>query len=121
MKFLAGVLTIGKGFYSTLAYTLECRRLGIDFLPPDVNASRRDFVPETTTVGTSIRVPLRVIKDLTTATVDRYCRERERGPFISLRDFHDRVNPGAAEMLNLIRVGAFDEFAKRHIDITIDR
>ena len=111
-EFLACVLSNGKGFYSTLAYTLECRRLGIGFLPPDVNASRWDFVPETTATGTSIRVPLRVVKDLTTATLARYRRERERGPFTSLRDFHDRVNPGVAEMLNLIRTGAFDGFGE---------
>ena len=105
-EFLACVLSNGKGFYSTLAYTLECRRLGIGFLPPDVNASREKFVPE----RDAIRVPLRVVKDLTTTTLERYQRERERGPFASLRDFHDRVNPGSAEMLNLIRVGAFDGF-----------
>lgn len=107
-EFLACVLSNGKGFYSTLAYTLECRRLGLGFLSPDVNASRDGFTPE----GSAIRVPLRVVKDLTTATLERYRRERERGPFASLRDFHDRVNPGAAEMLNLIRVGAFDGFGE---------
>ena len=42
-EFLACVLGNGKGFYSTLAYTLECRRLGIGFLAPDVNTSRWNF------------------------------------------------------------------------------
>lgn len=107
-EFLACVLSNGKGFYSTLAYTLECRRLGLGFLSPDVNASREGFTPE----GSAIRVPLRVVKDLTTATIERYRRERERGPFASLRDFYDRVHPGATEMLNLIRVGAFDGFGE---------
>jgi error-prone DNA polymerase len=107
-EFLACVLSNGKGFYSTLAYTLECRRLGIGFLPPDVNASRWNFVPE----RNAIRVPLRVIKDLTTATIERYKRERERRPFESLRDFYDRVNPSSTELLNLIRVGAFDGFGE---------
>ena len=111
-EFLACVLSNGKGFYSTLAYTLECRRLGIGFLPPDVNASRWNFVPETTSAGTSIRVPLRMVKDLTTATLARYRREREHGRFTSLRNFYDRVNPGVAEMLNLIRTGAFDGFGE---------
>jgi DNA-directed DNA polymerase III PolC len=107
-EFLACVLSNGKGFYSTLAYTLECRRLGLGFLPPDVNASRWNFVPE----RDAIRVPLRAVKDLTNATLARYRRERERAPFTSLRDFHDRTNPGSAEMLNLIRVGAFDGFGE---------
>jgi len=37
-EFMAAVLTNGKGFYSALVYTLECRRLGIGFLSPCVNA-----------------------------------------------------------------------------------
>jgi len=45
-EFLASVLSNGKGFYSTLAYTLECSRLGLTFLSPDVNASRWNFAPE---------------------------------------------------------------------------
>jgi len=45
-EFLASVLSNGKGFYSTLAYTLECRRLALTFLSPDVNASRWNFAPE---------------------------------------------------------------------------
>jgi hypothetical protein len=97
-EFLACLLSNGKGFYSTLAYTLECRRLGISLLPPDVNASRWNFTPEAGTIG----VPLRAIKDLTTTTLERYRRDWERRAFESLRDFYDRVNPTAAEFLNLI-------------------
>ena len=107
-EFLACVLSNGKGFYSTLAYTLECRRLGIGFLPPDVNASRDGFAPE----DGAIRVPLRVVKDITAATLERCRRERERVVFASLRDFFERVNPSATELLNLIRVGAFDGFGE---------
>ena len=107
-EFLACVLSNGKGFYSTLAYTLECRRLGINFLSPDVNASRWNFVPD----GNAIRVPLRFVKDLTTATLERYRHERERRVFETLRDFYDRVNPTTVELLNLIRVGAFDGFGE---------
>ena len=107
-EFLACVLSNGKGFYSTLAYTLECRRLGINFLPPDLNASRWNFTPGVS----AIRVPLRGIKNLTSATVERYRRERARRAFESLRDFYERINPTAAELLNLIRVGAFDGFGE---------
>ncbi len=107
-EFLASVLSNGKGFYSTLAYTLECRRLGIDFLSPDVNASHKGFITE----GGAIRVPLRAIKELTSATLERAYSQRERGSFASLRDFYDRVQPGTTEMLNLIRAGAFDGFGE---------
>ena len=44
-EFLASVLSNGKGFYTPLAYTLECRRLGIGFLSPNINLSRDKFFP----------------------------------------------------------------------------
>ena len=86
------MLSNGKGFYLTLAYTLECRRLGVGFLPPDVNTSRWNFTPE----GNAIRVSLRVVKDLTTTTLERYRNERRRAPFTSLRDFFQRTGPTAS-------------------------
>ncbi len=109
-EFLACVLGNGKGFYSTLAYTLECRRLGIGFLAPDVNASRWNFAPDETAGGRAIRVPVRIVKDLTQATIERHRHECERAPFASLRDFFVRVSPCLGEMQNLIRTGAFDSF-----------
>jgi error-prone DNA polymerase len=110
-EFLASVLSNGKGFYSTLAYTLECRRLGLTFLSPDVNSSRWNFVPDDGQPH-AIRVPLRVIKSITAALLERYRSERARAPFASLRDFYERTGPTATEMLNLIRTGAFDGFGE---------
>ena len=110
-EFLASVLSNGKGFYSTLAYTLECRRLGLTFLSPDVNASRWNFAPEPDQPR-AIRVPLRFIKSLTAALLERYKIERARAPFTSLRDFYERTRPAGSEMLNLIRAGSFDSFGE---------
>ncbi len=110
-EFLASVLSHGKGFYSTLAYTLECRRLDLTFLAPDVNASRWNFVPETGQQS-AIRVPLRFIKGITAALLKRYQAERACAPFSSLRDFYERTRPADTEMLNLIRAGAFDGFGE---------
>jgi DNA polymerase III alpha subunit len=116
-EFMAGVLTNGKGFYSALVYTLECRRLGIGFLSPDVNASSDAFTVElsdapsgtpTIPLGKAIRVPLRNIKDLGETTLSRWRKERQRSPFASVRDFCERVRPEGPEALNLIRAGAFD-------------
>ncbi|HRH98572.1 MAG TPA: PHP domain-containing protein, partial [Prosthecobacter sp.] len=89
-EFMAGVLTNGKGFYSPLVYTLECRRLGIGFLSPDVNASNDAFTVERSDalsgtpappLGKAIRVPLRCIKDLSEATLARWRTEIARTPF----------------------------------------
>ncbi len=101
-EFMAAVLSNGKGFYSALVYTLECRRLGIGFLSPDVNAFTAAFRVE----NGSIRVPLRCIKDLSEATLARW--RQNHAPFTSIRDFISQVRPEAHEALNLIRCGAFD-------------
>jgi error-prone DNA polymerase len=101
-EFMAGVLSNGKGFYSALVYTLECRRLGIGFLSPCVNAFTDAFRVE----NGSIRVPLRCIKDLCEATLKRWRQNHQ--PFANIRDFISRVRPEAPEVLNLIRTGAFD-------------
>ena len=101
-EFMAAVLSNGKGFYPALVYTLECRRLGIGFLSPDVNAFTAAFTVE----NGSIRVPLRCIKDLSETTLTRW--RQNHAPFTSIRDFISQVRPEAHEALNLIRCGAFD-------------
>ncbi|MBK8092842.1 MAG: hypothetical protein IPK32_12875 [Verrucomicrobiaceae bacterium] len=125
--FMAAVLSNGKGFYSALVYTLECRRLGIGFLSPCVNAFTDAFVAMDVSescscsqsseeerlraragarVKSAIRVPLRCIKDISAATLSRW--RQDHTPFITIRDFISRVRPAAHEALNLIRCGAFD-------------
>ena len=106
-EFLAAVLTHGKGFYSRLAYTLECRRLGIGILPPDVSRSDSHvFLPE----PDGIRVPLTVIRDTGDALSRRIVRERNLRPFDSLVDFLERVRPDTGAMGSLLRAGALDGF-----------
>ena len=103
LEFLACVLTHGKGFYNKLVYSIECRRLGIGFLPPDINRSCDSFSPE----DGKIRVPMFQIKGLSSRTLERWA---EGKPFSSLRDFFLRCHPSADEMAALIRIGAFDGF-----------
>lgn len=105
-EFLAGVLTNGKGFYSTLVYVLECHRLGLRILPPSVNHPGPAYDP--TPAG--IRVPVRAVSGITESTLDRILSARSRGPFAGVDDFARRVGPGAEELEALVRVGAFDEF-----------
>jgi DNA polymerase III alpha subunit/nucleotidyltransferase/DNA polymerase involved in DNA repair len=140
-EFMAAVLSNGKGFYSPLVYTLECRRLGIGFLSPCVNAFTDAFTASRQRPGVrqssgaferpsacaklqragalqnapalidseltqAIRVPLRCIKDLSEATLNRW--RQNHTPFTSIRDFITRVRPEAHEALSLIRCGAFD-------------
>jgi DNA polymerase III alpha subunit len=103
---MAGVLTNGKGFYDPLVYVLECYRLGLKFLPPTVNEPGPQFVAH----GNAIRVPLTRTKGLTERTLKRLLAERERGEFVSLTAFHQRVRPSLEEMEAMVRAGGFDEF-----------
>ncbi len=114
-EFMAAVLSNGKGFYQPLVYVLECYRLGIPLLPPWVNDPGPAFhpVPAHTGGRTAIRVPIRVIQNITEATQKRMVEERQRGPFASLGDFYRRVCPTAEEMEILLKVGAFDGFDGR--------
>jgi DNA-directed DNA polymerase III PolC len=131
-EFMAAVLTNGKGFYSPLVYVLECHRLGIPLLPPAVNHPGPQFIVTTNkppagvaisnyqfpiinfqlSRNKKIRVPVLLVRGLTTRTKETILSERDRGPFSSLADFFLRVRPLPEEMEALIRVGAFDEFGQ---------
>jgi len=109
-EFLASILTNGKGFYSLLAYTMECRRLGIGFLLPDINLSEEKFFTVAGKTGPMIRLPLAQIKGLATQTLENHRREKCCGDYVSITAFMQRVQPSLLDMQNLIRVGAFDGF-----------
>jgi DNA-directed DNA polymerase III PolC len=104
-EFLAAVLTHGKGFYSRLLYSLECRRLGIGFLQPDVNASHGRFFVER---KNRIRVPIEAIANLPEALLERISSQLKRGSFQSLEDFFQRTAASEEALHLLLRVGALD-------------
>ncbi len=119
--FLAAVLTHGKGYYSPLAYSLECRLLGIGFQPPDVNGPTCRFVPEvpceelpsldaptTTQKPRWIRVPLGAISGLSRDLPARITSERKASPFRSVSDFAERTGATEHDLELLLRTGAFD-------------
>jgi DNA polymerase-3 subunit alpha len=107
-EFMAAVLTNGKGFYDPLVYVLECHRLGLTLLPPDVNQPGLAFTPQ----GCQIRVPVTRVKGLTDKTTARIVAARKDGAFGSLADFFHRVHPSGEELEAIIRAGAFDGFGE---------
>lgn len=111
-EFLAGVLTHGKGFYSTLVYVLECHRLGLPILPPSVHEPGPGYVAG----PAGIRVPIGAVGHLTDATQSRILNERRAAPFADLADFIQRVTPPAEECEALVRVGAFDIFGRTRLE-----
>jgi len=112
VEFMAASLTSVMGSSDRVAYYVEeCRRMGIEVLPPDVNESRAEF---TVSEG-KMRFGLTAVKNLGGAAIEAVIAAREDGgPFTSLYDFCRRVdmrhiNKRAVE--SLIKAGAFDRLA----------
>ena len=89
-------------------YFSECRDMGINILPPDVNESHKDFA----VVQKQIRFGLAAVKNVGDAAVDVILAERNAGgSFKSLYDFCKRVDLRKVNrrvIESLIKCGAFD-------------
>lgn len=94
-------------------YVSQCKAHSINILPPDVNRSVIEFIPE----GENIRTGLIAIKNVGLSAVEAILEaRRDGGDFKSLEDFcvrvdTKRVNKRVIE--NLIKVGAFDFTGKK--------
>src|SRR5437667_12840671 len=87
--------------------------LGLDILPPDVNASSYRFEPVD---ASHVRYGLGGVKGTGQAAIEAVVAARQEGPFRDLFDFCRRVdkrciNRRAVEAL--VRAGAFDAIDKR--------
>jgi DNA polymerase-3 subunit alpha len=108
-EYLAALMTSVKDKTDKLVeYIDEAKKVGIEVLPPDVNASRMDF----TVVGEDIRFGLAAIKGVGEGAVRALLDARERGgPFLDLFDLTSRVD---SKLLNrkvfeaLVKCGALD-------------
>ncbi len=89
-------------------YTAECKKNGIQILPPSVNASLSDFTPD----NGNIRFGLSAVKNLGDGVIEHLIKERaENGNYVSVYDFCLRncsqgLNRKALE--GLIKSGAMD-------------
>ena len=87
----------------------DCRRMGIEVLPPNINEGQLDF--RVAGEGT-VHFGLGAIKGVGFKAVEAIVKAREQGgPFPSLDDFFERVptkDVGAGCVETLIHAGAFD-------------
>ena len=91
----------------------ECKRLGIEVLPPDINKSDSEFSIEG---GKRIRFGLSAIKNIGDAAIKSILENREKGEFKSFEDFLNKVDLGAVNkktIESLIKAGAMDLFGQR--------
>ena len=73
-------------------YVNACHELGIEVLPPDVNESQVDFA----VVGGQIRFGLNAVKGVGESTCRAIIAAREDGPFESVWDFTERIDPSVS-------------------------
>jgi DNA polymerase-3 subunit alpha len=99
------------------AYVADCRTMGIEVLPPDVNASEYDFsIEDRESAEPAIRFGLGAIKNVGQQPVDLILEARKEGTFTDLTDFARRVDLrqiGHRAMECLIKVGGLDSFGPR--------
>ncbi len=109
VEYMAALMSCSMGNTDKLAeYIEECRQLGIEVLPPDVNESDLDFKVD----GRRIRFGLGAVKGVGERAVLGVLEARRRlGRFDSLFQFCENVDPRAADrkvLEQLVKCGAFD-------------
>src|SRR5262245_27951681 len=89
-------------------YVNACHELGIEVLPPDVNTSQVDFA----VVEGKIRFGLNAVKNVGETACNAIVAAREAGgPFESIWDFTERVDPQIVNkraLESLVKSGALD-------------
>ncbi len=135
VEYMAALLTVERHDTEKVGILIaECRRMGIEVLPPSVNVSEHTFTieklpagrpaPRQTTAfpfpvepGAAIRMGLDAIKNLGEGPIDILLRGRGTRPFVSLVDFCERVDLRQVNRRGLeclIKVGALDDFGERY-------
>ncbi|WP_025685401.1 DNA polymerase III subunit alpha, partial [Paenibacillus maysiensis] len=109
VHFMASMLTAVMGSHRKVAeYVVECRRMDMAVLPPDVNESGVLFTP---LQQGNIRFGLAAIKNVGTQAMESILAVRQERPFDSLLDFCRRVDLRVCNkrvIESLIQAGAFD-------------
>jgi DNA polymerase-3 subunit alpha len=119
VEYMTALMSVSKNEIEKVAlYAADCRRMGIQVLPPDVNKSYWDFSIEDQPEGKSaIRFGLGAIKNVGQGPVDAILSSREKsGPFKDINDFARSVDlrtVGKRALESMIRVGALDLFGTR--------
>ena len=108
-EFMAALMTsVMDNSDKVAGYIYACRQMGIQILPPDVNAGEGNFSVD----GDGIRYGLAAIKSVGIPVIEALVKEREEnGKFKNLKDFVERmtgkgVNKRTIE--SFIKAGALD-------------
>lgn len=135
LEYMAAMLYVERDNPEKVAYYItEARRMGIEVLPPDVNASSFNFTveqsasgapatrdlhigyPFSVPPGAAIRYGLAAVKNVGEGPVEAILAGRQAGPFPALEALCERVDlrkVGKKALECLIKVGALDAFGER--------
>ena len=110
VEFMASLLSsVIMSSTKVTQYILECKKMGICVLPPDVNESKEGFIVKENT----IRFGLGAIKNVGVSAIESILEARREGPFLDIDDFCRRVDlrtVGKNIMEHLSLSGAFSSF-----------
>ncbi|MFA5524285.1 MAG: DNA polymerase III subunit alpha [Tissierellales bacterium] len=109
VEFMAALITSIMGNTNQVSlYIQECKRLGIEILPPNINESYSKF----TVKEGAIRFGLAAIKNVGAAAINSIVETRKRGgKFLSFVDFCQRVDLNVINkrmIESMIKCGTFD-------------
>ena len=108
-EFMAAVISNRGGYYTTLAYLSEARRMGLHVLPPDVNESRWAYTGR----NRDLRVGLMQLKGVRRASLEALLEDRKRrGPFCSPNELFLRVDADPADFKTMIKAGCMDSISQ---------
>ncbi len=109
VDYMAALMTVYYSSSDKVAlYLSDCRRRGIEVLPPDINESEEHF---TVVSEKRIRFGLSAVKNVGLGAIESIIVARKEKPFKSLRDFVTRVDLRLCNrkvLESLIKCGAFD-------------
>ena len=108
VAFMAALLTSEKDNRDKIIkYMNNCKEMGINILPPDINESQKDF----SISGDNIRFGLAAVKNVGEAAIESVIAMRQKEKFSSFMDFLIRVDLRKVNkrvIESLIKCGSFD-------------
>ncbi|MBN2388713.1 MAG: DNA polymerase III subunit alpha [Anaerolineales bacterium] len=117
VEYMAALLSVTKNQTEKMAYYVaDTRSMGVEILPPDINACGWDFDIQDVEGKPAIRFGLGAVKNVGLAPVELICKARGKKPFKNLDDFTRRVDlraVGKRALECLVKVGALDAFGTR--------
>ncbi|MBP1710534.1 MAG: polymerase alpha subunit, partial [Deltaproteobacteria bacterium] len=117
VAFMAALLTSEKDNRDKIIkHMSNCKEMGINILPPDINESQKDF----SISGENIRFGLAAVKNVGEAAMESVIAIRQEAKFTSFLDFLSRVDLRKVNrrvIESLIKCGSFDSLGNNRCQL----